>query len=81
MSGQRDLILQLAHHVADDLRAQGHEDVEVRADVWVSLNGRAPTRLVDPDVDLSRVEDGIAPASWILPAPHEAPVHLARGER
>lgn len=81
MSGQPDLILQLAHHVADDVRAQGHEDVEVRADVWVSLNGRAPTRLVDPDVDLSRVEDGIAPASWILPAPDEAPVHLARGER
>lgn len=81
MSGQPDLILQLAHHVAEDLRAQGHEHVEVRADAWVSLNGRAPARLVDPDVDLTRVQDGLAPAAWILPAPEEAPVHLARGER
>jgi hypothetical protein len=81
MSAQPDLVLQLAHHVAADLRSRGYEDVEVRADVVVSLNGRPPARLVDPDVDLTRVRDGVARASWILPAPTEAPAHLARGER
>ncbi|MCB9601363.1 MAG: HTTM domain-containing protein [Sandaracinus sp.] len=81
MSTQPDLVLQLAHHVADELRARGHRDVEVRADVLVSLNGRAPSRLVDPEVDLARIEDGVAPARWILPAPEEAPAHLARGTR
>jgi hypothetical protein len=69
MSGQPDLILQLAHHVADDFRARGVADVEVRVDAWVSLNGRPPARLIDPDVDLARLEDSAWIAPWVLPAP------------
>lgn len=30
-----------------------HGGAEVRADAWVSLNGRPLQRIVDPDVDLS----------------------------
>jgi hypothetical protein len=78
MSTQPDLILQLAHHLAAELRAQGHRDVEVRADALVSLNGRAPARLLDPRVDLTKIDDGLAPAAWILPAPAEPPIHLRR---
>lgn len=74
MSGQPDLILQLAHLIADDFRARGHGDVEVRVDAWASLNGRPPARLIDPDVDLARVEDGLGPATWILPPPAGAPL-------
>ena len=49
--------------------------VQVRADAWASLNGRRARRLIDPDVDLAAVDDGLAPAAWILPAPVErAPV-------
>lgn len=81
MSGQPDLVLQLAHHVADDWKARGHSDVEVRADVLVSLNGRPPSPLVDPEVDLAQIADGVGRADWILPAPEGAPVHLARGRR
>ncbi|HEY8430618.1 MAG TPA: HTTM domain-containing protein, partial [Sandaracinaceae bacterium] len=73
---QPDLILQLAHRIAADLRAQGHRQVEVRADAWASLNGRPSARLIDPDVDLARVEDGLAPATWILPAPEGPPIRL-----
>ncbi|MBZ4407069.1 HTTM domain-containing protein [Myxococcus faecalis] len=76
MSVQPDLILQLARHIARDFEARGLGPVEVRADVRVSLNGRAAQLLVDPDVDLARVEDGLAAKPWILPAPETPPVKL-----
>ncbi len=77
MSQQPDLILQLAHHIRDELRARGLEDVEVRADALASLNGRRMARLIDGDVDLSHVEASLAPADWILPEPEEPPMHLS----
>ena len=76
MSGQPDLILQLAHHIHAELEREGHGDFEVRVDALVSLNGRAPEPLIDPDVDLTREQDGVAPADWILPAPEGPPVLL-----
>lgn len=75
-AGQPDLILQLAHHIRDDLRARGHARVEVRADAWASLNGRPSARLIDPTVDLAAVEDGFAPADWILPRPDTEPLRM-----
>ncbi len=80
MSAQPDLILQMAHVVADDFRSRGL-DVEVRAEAWVSLNGRAPRLLIDPDVDLARVEDGLLPAKWILPGPEEPPLPAGGARR
>lgn len=76
MSGQPDLILQLAHHIARDFQAQGHQSVEVRVDALVSLNGRPARRLIDPDVDLAQVRDGVARAHWILPQPQEPPLRF-----
>ena len=76
MAGQPDQILQLAHHIADDLRADGHTGVAVYADAQVSLNGRPMAQLVDPLVDLTRITDGLGPAEWILPAPAGPPVAL-----
>jgi len=76
ISSQPDLILQLAHRIHEDYAAKGLGPIEVRADTWVSLNGRAIHRLVDPRVDLSRIEDGIGKAEWILPEPNEPPPKL-----
>jgi vitamin K-dependent gamma-carboxylase len=73
MSGQPDLILQLAHHIRDEYTTRLHRVVEVRVESAVSLNGRAPAPLIDPHVDLSIVHDGISLARWVLPAPREAP--------
>jgi hypothetical protein len=73
MSAQPDLILALAHHIARDFERRGEGPVEVRADALVSLNGRPAARLIAPDVDLTQVEDGIAPATFILPAPSGPP--------
>ncbi|HXG63090.1 MAG TPA: HTTM domain-containing protein [Planctomycetota bacterium] len=74
MSGQPDLILQLAHHVAGDLRRKGHGEVEVRAEAKVSLNGRPSRLMIDPAVDLARVRDGLGAARWILPGPTDLPL-------
>jgi hypothetical protein len=76
LSSQPDLVLQLAHHVRDELRAMGHDDVQVRVEAIVSLNGRAGAPMIDPKVDLASVDDGLAKASFILPAPEGPPIHL-----
>lgn len=76
MSGQPDLILQLAHHVADEFARRGLGPVEVRADTRVSLNGRRSVPMIDPQIDLTTVRDGLGRAAWILPAPDEAPPHI-----
>ncbi len=76
MSGQPDLILQLAHHIHHELEARGHGDAQVFVDAWVSLNGRKPARLIDPHVDLVRVDDGLGLASWITPEPRDEPIRL-----
>lgn len=65
MSTQPDMILQFAHMVADDFRARGVRDPEVRIDAVASLNGRRRARLIDPTVDLARETDGLAPRPWI----------------
>ncbi|MCB9602572.1 MAG: HTTM domain-containing protein [Sandaracinus sp.] len=64
---QPDLVLAYAHHVRDRFRADGHGDVKVFADGFASLHGRPRQRLVDPNVDLAQVEDGLAAKPWIVP--------------
>ena len=56
-----DLALTAAHLVAEHYRAAGRGQVEVRADSWVSFNGRPRQRLLDPDVDLAAHDRGIMP--------------------
>jgi vitamin K-dependent gamma-carboxylase len=73
MASQPDLILQFAHYLRDDFAARGLGPVEVRVDAQASLNGRPGAVLVDPDVDLTTVRDGLAKANWIRAAPDVAP--------
>jgi len=75
MSGQPDLILQLAHHIRDDFAQRGLGPVEVRAEALVSLNGRRVAPLIDPNVDLARVHDGVGRAHWVLSGPPAPPPH------
>ena len=73
MAGQPDLILQMAHQIGRDYEAKSQGPVEVYATARISLNGRRAAPFIDPSVDLMTVRDGLAPASWILPAPTQAP--------
>lgn len=74
MATQPDLILQLAHHIGDDLRAKGHRDFSLHAVTSVSLNGRAPVAFIDAEVDLLRVRD-LGPRWWVSTPPATRP-HL-----
>jgi hypothetical protein len=72
-STQPDMILELAHWIADDYRKRGAGPVRVYADSEVSFNGRLRKRLIDPTRDLASIRDGLAAKPWILPAPTDAP--------
>jgi vitamin K-dependent gamma-carboxylase len=76
LSVQPDLILQLGRHIGAEFRARG-EDVEVRADTLVSLNGRPAEPLIDGSVDLLTLTDGIGNARWITPVPSTSPLARA----
>ena len=67
MAFQPDLILQYAHWLAAHYRAQGLSDPQVRAEVYVTLNGRPSQLLIDPQLDLVGVEDSWKAKDWILP--------------
>jgi len=71
MSGRPDMILQFAHYLRDRGHRVGRENVQVRVRAMVSMNGRAPALLVDPDTDLARVDrPWIGHADWVsLQAP------------
>jgi vitamin K-dependent gamma-carboxylase len=75
MVSQPDLILQLAHHVQAEAERRGLGPVEVRALARASLNGRRSAPFIDPNVDLTAVNDGLARERWVLPAPPSPPPH------
>ncbi len=67
MSTQPDMIHHYAHHLRDDLEAQGYEGVQIYAHAFVSYNGRPSQRLIDPGVDLAAQARDHSPKAWILP--------------
>ncbi|MGB0647071.1 MAG: HTTM domain-containing protein [Bradymonadia bacterium] len=72
MSGQPDLIRQLAFYVKMDFERRHGPAAAVTVRALVSLNGRAPALMIDPNVDLTSTSfnnDG-----WLLPAPTDAPL-------
>jgi len=72
MSSTPDMIVQFSHYLAERFRKKGYPGVEVRARVHVSLNGRRPQLLIDPEVDLAKVKRRLwPPAPWILPLNEE----------
>ena len=71
------LIVQFAHYLEEIMRNKGYDDVEVRANIIASLNGRNPQRLIDPNVDLTAIPyPWWGHADWILPL--EVPVTFSR---
>ena len=67
MAMQPDLILQFAHYLKDHYAAEGMKNPSVRAEVWVTLNGRPAQLLIDPQIDLTKERDSWTPKKWILP--------------
>jgi hypothetical protein len=67
MAMQPDMILQYAHFLAGHFREAGMTDPKVRAEVWVTLNARPARLLIDPNLDLTQVQYGWRPKTWVLP--------------
>ena len=67
MTTKPDLILLFGHYLAEQKKREGYDDVEVRARVMVSLNGRQPQLLIDPNVDLTKEYVSLLPTPWIVP--------------
>lgn len=67
MPRRPDMILHFAHWLEKKWELDGYPDVEVRARVSASLNGRRHQNLVDPKVDLTTKERGLGRTDWILP--------------
>jgi hypothetical protein len=76
MVNEPELIRQAAHAVAQQVasdRGVPVEQIQVRADAFVSFNGRAAQRLIDPEVDLAAEPWRLGHQRWILPVPTSAP--------
>lgn len=69
MSFQPDMILSYAHFLHDVYEQKGVHDPIVTVDCWVTMNGRPSARLIDPSVDLSKIEDDLGHKSWIAQYP------------
>lgn len=67
MAMQPDMILQFAHFLGDYYQKRGMQQPEVRAEVYVTLNGRPSRLLIDPHRNLLKEEDTWKPKPWILP--------------
>ncbi len=74
-------LLQFAHHVAEVVRDRGYRDVEFYARNQVSLNGREPAFLVDPEVDLAAQETTLLPMPFLLPLQGDRPPEDPYGGR
>jgi hypothetical protein len=69
MAMQPDMILQYAHFLKNHYEIKGMANPKVRAEIYITLNGSPSQLLVDPNLDLTTLEDGWKDKSWILSNP------------
>lgn len=67
MSTQPDFILQYAHFLGEQFKAQGHKPIEIYVESYVALNGRRSQPYINPQVDLLKQYESFQPKGWILP--------------
>jgi hypothetical protein len=78
MATRPEMILQFAHHLADELRARGRENFSIHVRAWASLNGRDWQLMIDPQVDLATTPRDLFYKPWILPL--ETPLNIQWGD-
>jgi hypothetical protein len=67
MAMQPDMIVSFAHFLKQHYAAQGMVNPRVRAEVYVTLNGRPSRLYLDSTIDLSAQNDNFSQKHWILP--------------
>ncbi|MBT3545898.1 MAG: HTTM domain-containing protein [Saprospiraceae bacterium] len=66
MATQPDMIIEYAHYLRDHFTNQGHQNIEVYVESYVTLNGALSKRYIDPEVDLTKESDTWRHKEWIL---------------
>lgn len=67
MAIRPEMMREFARHISREHSQDGRPQVQVYANAWAALNGRAPQPLVDSTVDLAAQDRTLAPLSWVLP--------------
>ena len=67
MATQPDLLLQYAQIIEKEVGKRGLRNPKITAEVYVTLNGRRSHLFIDPEIDLTKLEDSFAHKTWILP--------------
>jgi hypothetical protein len=67
MSMQPDMILEYAHFLGEYFRSKGVKNPSVRAEVYVTMNGRPSRLFIDSSANLLDFKDDWKPKKWILP--------------
>ncbi|MEM1337999.1 MAG: HTTM domain-containing protein [Bacteroidota bacterium] len=67
MSFQPDFILEYAHYLRDYFASQGHQNIEIYVESYVTLNGRRSTSYIDPSVNLVKEKESFKRKKWIIP--------------
>lgn len=66
MATQPDLILQYAHFLKNHYEKLNYKNLEVYAESYATLNGRASRLFIDPSVNLANQKEGWGKKNWIL---------------
>jgi hypothetical protein len=66
MGWRPDMLLQFAHYLASVMPRSGLKPLRVEARVLVSLNGRKPQLVIDPNVDLAAESQTLGRPRWLL---------------
>ena len=65
-ANQCDMLVQFAHILRKKFEQQGMKQPMVRAEVYVTMNGRGSRSFIDSRVNLAAEQDSFLPKSWIL---------------
>lgn len=68
-----EMVLHLAHRIAEEYQRMTGRQAEVRALVLTSFNGRKPQLQIDPNVNLAAEPRGWHRRTWILPQTEPLP--------
>ena len=66
MKTRPDMLLEFSHFIAEMMRYEGIAEPDVRVRALVSLNSREPQLMIDPGVNLAKVERSWRRSDWIL---------------
>ncbi|WP_340103935.1 HTTM domain-containing protein [Rhodohalobacter sp. 8-1] len=67
MSFQPDFILEYAHFLEQHYKEQGIDNPEIYVDSYVALNGRGSQLYVNPEIDLTTIEQSNYRQTWLMP--------------